>query len=545
MLKILLCLLGSVGIALCAESAPDAKFEPWKEPAHRLKFEEVAATLKHWAAEHPDILTLETRGKSVGGHPLYLLKATDPGVQPDDKQIILISSFHSGGERSGCSSAMRFVEWLLSGDPLARETLKKQIVLIMPVLNPDGFIRETNNNDANIDPYTARRGALWDITAGGLALKEPENVPEAAAFLGVVDEYKPEVTVDLHGVSGGWRGMQTLETAGPAGSNMALRPWDARVSERLIQAANAAGYGIFRMEMDDQRLFFGDQMKAQAGKFWWGRPFFYTQMASYLKYHALPITLEINWEDSALARLKEILRIGNETWEGENRPGYPVNVMKGGVCQLMAGGRNDGELRKSREELWNRQDRLPLALLTPWADGRCTALGILTSHGAALLAKSEPVLPAKISKEDLLNFVANAPGVDREKLTAYLKAGPENTLFFDMATGLALPMAEIPETPIRSGLAFRFRIPYQKVAFREVALNGFPLKQSDDFGYAIWVAGGFTHLQVNLPPEEAEKLDFALITLSYTPADPHQQGWMPPATVLESLKTKSAQGDAK
>ncbi len=545
MFRLLLCLLGSVGMALGIESAPDAKYEPWKEPAHRLRFEEVAATLKYWAAEHPDILTLEERGQSVGGHPLFLLKATDPGVQPDAKQIILISAFHSGGERSGCSSAMRFVEWLLSDDPLARETLKKQIVLVMPILNPDGFIRESNSNDANIDPYTARRGALWDITAGALTLKEPEKVPEAAAYLGVVDEYKPEVTVDLHGVSEGWRGMIMAETAGPAGSNVALRPWDDRVSERLIQAANAAGYGIHRMEMDDQRLFFGDQMKAQSGKFWTGRPFFYTQMSSYLKYHALPIVLEICWEDSALARLKEILRIGNEIWKGENRPGYPVNVMKGGVCQLMAAGRTNGELRKSREELWNRQERLPLAMLTQWADGRCAAIGIFTSRGAALLAKSEPALPAKISKGDLLEFVASAPGVDREKLTAYLKGGPENTLFFDMAMGLAIPVAEIPETPVRSSLAFRFRIPYQKVAFREVALNGFPLKPSDDFGYATWVADGFTHLQVNLPSEETQKLDFALITASYTPADPHQQGWKPPATVLESLKSKPAQGDAK
>ena len=34
---------------------------------------------------------------------------------------------------------MAFAEWMLSDDPLAVETRRRQIILIMPVVNPDGY----------------------------------------------------------------------------------------------------------------------------------------------------------------------------------------------------------------------------------------------------------------------------------------------------------------------------------------------------------------------------------------------------------------------
>ncbi len=525
--------------------AASAPYTPWKEPSRRLRFEEVVATLHYWAEKHPGVMKIEQRGQTSSGLPLMLARFTDPSVPDEAKQVLLVTAFHAGAERSGATSAMHFIEWLLSDEPLARETLAKQIVLVMPVMNPRGFVAEANANESLADPYSAGRGSLFDIPT--LALKAPAALPEVAAFMAVVDEVRPELHVDLHGVSIGWKGMETPETAGPAGSNTALRPWDSRFDERLIHAANEAGYGIYRMEMDEERLHFAPQMAPHANALWWGRPFFYTGMYPYLKYHTLPVTLEITWEESAMARLKEIARIGNGTWPSENRPGYPVNVMaNNGLNQLVAWGATPAEIRKSRAELWARQAHIPLGSLAPKADGRIVFLGILTAGGAAQVAKAQepqaasatpaPV-PERLSKEELLRMVESAPGfTEPERTKAFIQSGPEGRLVLNWTGLLAKPpLAE----PIRNGLAFRTRIPHRNVAFGEVRLNGQKLEEGKPLGYEHWQVDGFTHLKINIPPQESSKMDLALIECSFTPAAPRSQGWAPPPEVLERIKTKT------
>ena len=105
-------------------------------PMHRLTWEEYAGTLAHWRKAYPKVAVLESRGMSGQNMPVYLLKITDPMVKSTDKQVCLVTTLHSGPERTGTTGAMAFAEWCLSDDPLAVETRKKQIVLIMPCVNP-------------------------------------------------------------------------------------------------------------------------------------------------------------------------------------------------------------------------------------------------------------------------------------------------------------------------------------------------------------------------------------------------------------------------
>lgn|GEM_PF-6430715 len=135
-------------------------------------------------------------------------------MSDDNKQIALVTALHGGPERSGSTSALRIVEWLLGDSPLARETRRKQIVLVMPIPNPYAFFATDRFNDKEgIDLYDTV-AKWWNLKT--LTLAAPEKAPELAAFLSVVDEYMPEVHIDLHGT-----GMQRfLPTEIPADRKM-------------------------------------------------------------------------------------------------------------------------------------------------------------------------------------------------------------------------------------------------------------------------------------------------------------------------------------
>ncbi len=225
--------------------------QPWKtkEKLYPTQ-EEYEATLEYWVEKYPQLCTVEKRGESLEGLPIFLIKITDKSIADEDKYVVLITGLHVGGERAGGMAIMHAVEWLLSDDPEAVETRKKQIILVMPIVNPYGFfIKEGVNNSQGIDPYAAGRGRWWDLET--LTFKEPEKSPEIMAVKSVVDEYQPEVHADFHGVALHYPGHITTESRGSAYSNFTLRPWDWRVMEAMIQAGNKAGYGYERLEADE------------------------------------------------------------------------------------------------------------------------------------------------------------------------------------------------------------------------------------------------------------------------------------------------------
>jgi hypothetical protein len=224
-------------------------------PMHRLTWEEYVGTLTHWRQKFPKTMSLESRGISGQNMPVYLLKITDSTVPAADKQVCLITTLHSGPERTGTTGALAFAEWCLSDDPLAVETRRKQIILVMPCVNPLAmFYTDRFRNEHGVDPYTGsgRIGKLWDVKS--LTLTKPEDAPELTAVLSVIDDYQPEVHADLHGTGlqeyapaqlGSRRmyhGQIMTEVTGGAYSNYALRPWDWRVTEAMIDAGRAAGF---------------------------------------------------------------------------------------------------------------------------------------------------------------------------------------------------------------------------------------------------------------------------------------------------------------
>jgi len=523
-MKQLLLILLAFGTCLAAEEE--------YPPMHRLTWEEYAGTLAYWRKTHPKVATLESRGFSGQNMPVYLLKITDPKVKDTDKQVCLVTTLHSGPERTGTAGAMALAEWCLSDDPLAVETRQKQIVLIMPCVNPLAmFYTDRFRNEHGVDPYTGagRIGKLWDVKS--LTLTKPEDAPELAAVLSVIDEYRPEVHADLHGTGlqeygpdqlGSrqmYHGQIMTEITGGAYSNYALRPWDWRVTEAMVAAGKEAGFPSDRFEADAQRTFWGPELAPLGRKLWHGMPMFYSAHYGYAKYHTMLLTQEVAWEQSVVARMKGLMRIGNGVWNDERTAGYPVNRMRHFIGHYVtAYGRNATERRDSRVELWNQQSDFALGILYPQTDGR-ESLVVATTAAA---------------KKAIVN--RDFP----EAVQAFIKSGPELKIAMEVADEQLLAASPANDAKITHGIGFRVRLPYRDTTKLDVRLNGAVMGVSPTDGYESWTADGFTQIQVNVPPAKAVATGLFVITCAYTANEVRQTGWMPPAAVQKQYATAEA-----
>ena len=511
--------------------------QPWTEKLHRLTAEEYEATLKHWRTKHPRLLKLETPARTREGAGIHLLKITAPETRDADKQIALITALHGGPERSGTTTCMRVIEWLLSDDAEAVETRRRQIVLLMPIINPHGyFTTDRFGNSSGIDPYTGGGPQNWDLKT--MTYKAGKDVPEVKAFLDVVDRFRPDVHLDLHGTGlqeyavdqlgdrKRYAGQTMFEVTGSAYSNYALRPWDWRVTEAMISAGVEAGYPSDRFEADAQRAYWGPAMNSLVHHTWRGRPNFYTAQYAYAKYHTMVAALEIGWEASGLARTKGLLRIGNGRWPTRVHDGYPVDRVRSFIGHyITAYGATAAGRRQSRTELWKIQPMIDQGVLYPQTDGRMMYVASIGEAGRKLL-DTDP--------DKFLALLKNEEGINAKAINAFMEFGPEIKLAIDRA-----PDRQSPGATIENGVAFHLRIPYRKPELVDVRLNGHELKRSATDGFQSWSGAGFTHLRINIPPRKAAANKLFVITCAYRPDVKREYGWTPPMEVLKKLEKRN------
>jgi hypothetical protein len=507
---------------------------PWTKPIHRLTIEEYEATLNYWVDQYPSSVTLQRRGQSHDGLPVYLLRLTDSAVPDADKQVVMVSALHGGPERSGSTTILHLVEWLLGGSAPAKETLRNQIVLAMPIVNPHAFfVSDRFGNKRGIELYDPP-AKWWNLET--LTLSAPEETPELAAFLSAMDEYRPEMHLDLHGTGlQGYQpeelpedramlqGVTMFEVSACSYSNCGVRPWDPRVTEAMVRAGQEAGYGSDRAEADGQRVFWHPDLDSMKDRLWIppraGR--FRSPFYGYMKYHTMISTTEIGWEESGVARVAGILALGNTAWVDERAPGYPVTRVKAQAGRyLTAYGTTATERRESRVELWQAQGRFAGGMLYPEYAGRASYVVAVTPKGATAL------------DADTARLVANLraiPGVNADAVERYIAAGPEIRL-----SGDHTPRGESPR--VQHGIGFRLRIPYRAPELLDVAVNGHSLRMSTTDGYQAWYADGYTQVQINVPPERTRAADLFAVTCAYDPREQRSYGFEPPAPVRRQLR---------
>jgi hypothetical protein len=510
-------LLLSEFVSTTEENRPSAS-RPRQSPATIWPpLETLVAQLHQWRREHPRSVQLGVLGKSVQGRPIYAVSLTDSSVDATDKEQVLITALHSGIERSGATTAFHLLKWLLSGDRLACEVLKRQVITCLPLVNPDGYVSGSPANGHGKDPYTA-----WTLQGPS----DAKATPEAAAVQQIMDRLQPEVHADIHGLDLSFPGYIMAESSAAAWSNAALRPYHHEIVDRMNEAALVEGYPSVRPEEDAERLPWGPDLASATEKLWYGRGRPYAALYAYAHYHSLILATEVCWERSGVLRHRRLLELGNQRWPGEYYPGYPGRVIAGTEFhRIVAYGRTAEERRRSRVELWNKLPQLRIGFANPQVQGLLVCV-----------ASTSPAVEKWLSNVSLHDFAKRIhayPQVNVEAVRQILAGHPEGAGQWGTQAQIYLEGSGEPrghESALQHGFALHLRIPFAKAQLADLRLNGKPLVSSDVDGFRAWRAEGFTHVQVNIPPQAAGTQDFFLVTGRYETGEQRARGW--PSSVV-------------
>ena len=492
----------------------DPQGQDWRGPPVWPPYDRLEAVLELWAREHREMMVLEQLGRTAQGRPVYAAALTDPRADDDQKEHVLITALHAGLERSATTTVMAIIEWLLSGDPTAREILRRQVVFCLPVPDPDRY----------------EKGEFSPVYGGWTPKGYPRaaDIPEATFVQNVMDRLQPELHADIHGTNLEFERYIMFESSAASYSNSALRPYHRNILRQMDEAALAEGFPSDTVESDAERIFYGRGLENIKNRCWLGQPRFYGAMYAYYHFHTLISASEVAWERSGVIRHRRLLEIGNERWPGEYYHGYPTRVIMGNThARLTAYGRTAAERRRSRVELWNRFDEFTFGTLDPAVDGR-TMCVLATSAAAEKNFLADPALKAvveglkkhsRMDAETIARFASGWPPgqnypqawLSLQRRSADREVGKQDSQGAAKKNGRG--------GPVEHGLCLRLRLPYDKAAISDLRLNGRPAPSSETDGFVAWIARGCTYIQVNIPPERLRKEDLFVVTCEYDPCE--------------------------
>ncbi len=472
-------------------------------------YEVIEDQLEAWCREYPRYTTLERLGTTAQGRTIRAICLTDKEVNPENKEHVLFTATHTGGrERSGATGLLYVIRWLLSDDSLAREILTRQVVVCMPVPNPDGYMTEgvgNHNNSHGLNPCD-------DWTLDGPM--DPEHNPEGMVLKGLMDRYQPEVDADFHGVDLTFPGHIMTESSGPSYGCTNWRPYHLQITRLMEQAAQDEGFPSDMVEEDAERSFWGDKINDIAHKLWLGRPNTLAGPYCYARYHTLTFTSEVLWEQSGLIRHKRLLQVGQEVWPGEYYPGYPTRVIQWNNFDLItAYGPTAAQRRKSRVELWNKQQQLRDGFINPEREG-------LKFHVCITSPQASDELLRDPSLKSFARKIQEHPEINTSAILPLLEHYPNYSGQWGSEANVCTsynPSTRNEFSPIEHGLGIRLRIPYPKARLDEVRVNGHVINPSETDGFLTWTARGFTYLQINIPPDKSRQRNIFIITCPYDP----------------------------
>ena len=170
------------------------------------RYEDVAAFLNELAKAAPKVIKLKTFGTTTEKRalPLAVVGANDPTavtVRRTGKLRVYIQGNIHGGEVEGKESAQMLLRDLAAGRHA--DWLDDVVLLVAPIYNADG------NERISLRSRGAQHGPIGGqgqrANAQGLDLNRDHmklDSPEARAFVQLMNDYDPHVTMDLHTTNG-------------------------------------------------------------------------------------------------------------------------------------------------------------------------------------------------------------------------------------------------------------------------------------------------------------------------------------------------------
>jgi len=184
-----------------------AESSDFRETSH---YDDVVAFLDAVSKAAPKTVHLTTFGKTVEGRALPLAvvgapDATPEAVRKTGKLRVYIQANIHAGEVEGKESAQILLREL--AEAKHADWLQSMVLLIAPIYNADGNERFATNNRGRQNGPVAGQGQRpnaqgYDLNRDHMKL----DSPEARAFVKLMTDYDPQVTMDLHTTNGSRHG---------------------------------------------------------------------------------------------------------------------------------------------------------------------------------------------------------------------------------------------------------------------------------------------------------------------------------------------------
>jgi hypothetical protein len=311
-------------------------------------------------------------GKSPDHWDILAIFITDKDIPNDDKQIAVITLGRHGQELGTRVVGPEIIRYLCSSD--AEKIRKTQVVIVVPVVNPEGFISN-------------------EFRSSMTSLTKTERVVLGRLF----EEFPPDMMIDYHSLgktAGSKYDRGDMEVIIPA--NTTRWAMDEQIHQLIAQemqrAAESEGwpYEIHTLE-DLATYYFGDtrignmpwtylkekvyllHMQDSYDHYYIPEEDLYTNYTcgpAYLKWHTLVFGMETNHYalsqagDIALSGLtpcSALLKMGCTRLPWEKDTGYPVNILQGDFrISIRPLGNNANERRASRIRIWNERKNFNL-----------------------------------------------------------------------------------------------------------------------------------------------------------------------------------------
>jgi murein tripeptide amidase MpaA len=235
--------------------------DPWITPAETANFVDTpdyAATrawLDRLVASAPQLLSIESFGKTAQGRDLYFVRASKGGT---GKPVLLVQAGIHSGEIDGKDAGMMLLRDIAhrGKDGL----LDKADLVFVPIFNADGHERSSPWNRPN---QRGPRSMGWRTTAQNLNLNRDylkADSPEMQAMIALIGRLDPALYLDLHVTDGtdhqydvayafsGWGGLYANSPAIGRWLDTRLRP---EMDAALKRAGHTPGYYVSAVDNRD------------------------------------------------------------------------------------------------------------------------------------------------------------------------------------------------------------------------------------------------------------------------------------------------------
>jgi hypothetical protein len=334
--------------------------------------------LDEFVEKNERIAHKEVLGKSANNWDIPAIFVTNSDITDDNKQIAVVTASRHGQEFGTRVVAPEILHFLSSEE--AKEIRDTQLVIVVPVVNPEGFV-------------------LNQFCSSFTSLTKTERLVLGALF----NAYPPDMIIDFHSLGtemGSIYDIGDMEVIIPANTTKCAMDEQIHqyVAQKMLDAAEESGwpYEIHTLE-DLATYYFGGR---DIGNMPWSylkekiyllhmqdfndnydipeesnmtpnselrEPSYtnYTCGPAYMKWHCLVFGMETNHAaitdagdvaESGMVPCAALLKMGSTRFPWEKDRGYPVNILHGDFrVSIRAVGNSAAERRNSRIRIWGER----------------------------------------------------------------------------------------------------------------------------------------------------------------------------------------------